>query len=98
VKIAAKTPEPTPVYDSAPPSGRTLKLYLPRTDNYDADVRRMQALESVLRSSTGNDQVTLYLPNGVGIVVLQSQHTVNVSQGLISDLHAVLGQERVILD
>jgi DNA polymerase-3 subunit alpha len=98
VKIAAKTREPTPVYDSAPPSGRTLKLYLPRTDDYDADVRRMQALESVLRSSTGSDQVTLYLPNGVGMVVLQSQHTVNVSQGLISDLHAVLGQERVILD
>jgi DNA polymerase-3 subunit alpha len=101
VKLAPKAPEPSaaPAYDSAPPpSGRTLKLYLPRTDNYDADVRRMQELESVLRTSNGSDQVTLYLPNGVGIVVLQSQHTVSVSQHLMSELHAVLGQERVVLD
>lgn len=77
---------------------RTLRLYLPRTDDYDADVQRMQEVYGVLRNSNGADQVTLYLPNGVGIVVLQSQHTVSASAGLLDSLRSVLGVERVVME
>lgn len=82
----------------APAPGRTLRLYLPRTDDYEADVRRMQDVYSVLRESNGNDQVTLYLPNGVGIVVLQSQHTISLTPGLLDGLRNVLGPERVVAE
>ncbi|NTV64915.1 MAG: hypothetical protein HGA65_15505 [Oscillochloris sp.] len=55
----------------------------------------MQDVHKVLLSSQGEDRVTLYVPNGVGIVVLQSQHTVDCSNGMIADLREVLGSERV---
>ncbi len=87
--------EPTP---PAPTPGRTLRLYLPRTGDDEADVRRMQDVYSVLRDSNGPDRVTLYLPNGVGIVVLQSQHTVSVSPALLESLKGVLGPERVVAE
>jgi DNA polymerase-3 subunit alpha len=79
-------------------SGRILRLYLPRTDNAEADVRRMQDVYHVLRDSSGPDRVTLYLPNGVGTVVLQSQHTVSLSSSLLSGLESLLGHERVVTE
>ena len=79
-------------------SGRILRLYLPRTDNAEADVRRMQDVYHVLRDSSGPDRVTLYLPNGVGTVVLQSQHTVSLSSSLLSGLESLLGHERVVAE
>jgi DNA polymerase-3 subunit alpha len=81
-----------------PAPGRKLRLYLPRTGDDEADVRRMQDVYSVLRSSSGADEVTLYLPNGVGIVVLQSQHTVTLSPVLLDGLRQVLGPERVVAE
>lgn len=80
-----------------PVAGRTLRLYLPRTGDHEGDVRRMQDVYSVLRESAGPDQVTLYLPNGVGTVVLESQHTITVSPGLLEALRQVLGPERVMV-
>jgi len=80
------------------PTGRKLRLYLPRTGNDELDVRRMQDVYSVLRASSGPDAVTLYLPNGVGIVVLQSQHTITLSPGLLESLKGVLGAERVVAE
>jgi DNA polymerase III subunit alpha len=84
--------------ESAPISGRMLRLYLPRTGDDEADVRRMQEVYSILRDSSGPDRVTLYLPNGVGIVVLQSQHTVNLSAGLLTGLERLLGTGRVVAE
>ncbi|NCC33811.1 MAG: DNA polymerase III subunit alpha, partial [Chloroflexia bacterium] len=78
--------------------GRTLRLYLPRTGNDEADIRCMQDIYSVLRESIGPDRVTLYLPNGVGTVILQSQHTIQISSGLIDSLKGVIGAERVIAE
>ncbi|HMQ31202.1 MAG TPA: DNA polymerase III subunit alpha [Chloroflexaceae bacterium] len=93
--MSSSQSEPAP---PAPTPGRSLRLYLPRTGDDEADVRRMQDVYSVLRDSSGPDQVTLYLPNGVGIVVLQSQHTVSVSSGLLESLKGVLGEERVVAE
>lgn len=76
---------------------RNLRLYLPRTDDYDADVRRMQAVDYLLRSTEGNDEVTLYLPNGIGIVVLRPNHTVQLNDMLIANLKDVLGEEAVLI-
>ena len=85
-------------YSSSPPpaaSGRTLRIHLPRTEDYDADVRRMQDVDSLLRNSSGNDRVTLYLPNGVGIIVLRPHHTVAASPDLIHHLSELVGSESV---
>ena len=82
----------------SPAAGRMLRLYLPRTGDHEGDVRRMQDVYSVLRDSSGPDQVTLYLPNGVGTVVLESQHTIAVSPALLEALRQVLGPERVVVE
>lgn len=87
-----------PMSEPPAPSGRKLRLYLARTGDDEADVRRMQDIYSLLRDSRGPDEVTLYLPNGVGVVVLQSQHTVSVSAGLLDSLRGVLGPERVVAE
>ncbi|PDW04280.1 DNA polymerase III subunit alpha [Candidatus Viridilinea mediisalina] len=84
--------------EPAPFSGRVLRLYLPRTEDYEADIQRMQEVYNILRSSDGPDRVTLYLPNGVGTVVLQSQYTVSVSAGLLAGLEQLLGTGRVIAE
>ncbi len=87
---APAAPPPPPA-----PSGRQLRLWLPRTDHYDTDVRVMQQVDQLLRASEGPDRVTLYLCNGIGTVVLQPQHTVTLSSGLIEELRGVLGATAV---
>jgi DNA polymerase-3 subunit alpha len=100
-KPAAKG-APTPASAEAPSApvfnGRTLKLRLPRSEDHEGDVRRMQDVHSILLASSGGDQVTLYVPNGVGIVVLRSQHTVSCTSGLLDGLREVLGPERVAVE
>ncbi len=86
------------VVASASALGRTLRLYLPRTGDDEADVQHMQNVYSVLRDSSGPDRVTLYLRNGVGVVVLQSQHTISMSSDLVARLQGVLGAEQVVAE
>lgn len=74
---------------------RTLQLYLPRTGDFEADVRLMQETDTVLRSSVGEDRVTLYLPNGIGTVVLRPQYTIRISEALVATLHQLMGQHSV---
>ncbi|NNJ13220.1 DNA polymerase III subunit alpha [Chloroflexales bacterium ZM16-3] len=75
-------------------SGRTLRIYFPRGD-HEGSVRYMQNVHDILATSSGADMVKLYVPNGVGIVVLQSQHTVSCTSNLLDDLRGVLGPEQV---
>ncbi len=77
-------------------SARNLRIYLPRSHDFDADIALMQHIHQILSNSHGHDQVTLYVPNGVGMVVLQSQHTITISDALIAELKQVLGPERVL--
>ncbi len=79
-------------------NGRTLKLHLPRSQDHEGDVQCMQIVHDILCTSSGGDQVTLYVPNGVGIVVLRSQHTVNCTPGLLDGLRKVLGPEQVAVE
>ncbi|MEI7770568.1 MAG: DNA polymerase III subunit alpha, partial [Chloroflexales bacterium] len=100
-KPAAKgAPTPASAEASSAPvfNGRTLKIHLPRSQDHEGDVRRMQDVHSILLESSGGDQVTLYVPNGVGIVVLRSGHTVNCTPSLIDGLREVLGPERVAME
>lgn len=78
------------------PPARNLRIYLPRSNDFDADVALMQHIHSLLSASHGHDQVTLYLPNGVGMVVLQSQQTIELSDALVNELRQILGHERVL--
>ncbi|WP_129627131.1 DNA polymerase III subunit alpha [Candidatus Oscillochloris fontis] len=76
-------------------SGRTLRIRLPRTSDHEANVNVMQEVHKLLLTSNGTDRVRLYTPNGVGIVVLESAHTVDCTPNLIADLRKVLGNEGV---
>jgi DNA polymerase-3 subunit alpha len=89
----AAASEPAPVA----PVGRDLHVHLPRSDDFDADIRRMQAIHGLVSESHGDDRLTLFLPNGVGIVVLQSQHTIDASTSLIGALSDMLGADRVLV-
>lgn len=75
-------------------SGRMLHIRLPRTGDLNADTRRMQYLDDLLRSYEGNDQITLYLPNKLGTVLLRPHYTVQASPALLSALAEVLGEGR----
>ncbi len=74
---------------------RDLRLYLPRTSSLVADTRRMQDAHELLIAHQGNDQVTLYMPNGAGTVVLRPHYTVRVSNELVTALMGVLGEDGV---
>ncbi|MCS6889856.1 MAG: hypothetical protein NZQ09_16760, partial [Chloroflexus sp.] len=89
----SKTTEPARA--DGPPA-RNLRIYLPRSNDFDADVALMQRIHNLLSASHGNDHVILYLPNGVGMVVLQSQHTIELSDTLVDQLRQILGHERVL--
>ena len=80
-----------------PQAGQQLRLYLPRTGDYDADVQRMHKIDRLLRQSAGDDSVFLHMPAGPNVVVLQPRHKVRCSAELIGALRGELGAESVVL-
>ncbi|HEU5103820.1 MAG TPA: OB-fold nucleic acid binding domain-containing protein, partial [Roseiflexaceae bacterium] len=86
----APPPEPT--------SSHALRLFLPRTDDFDADVRLMQTIDRVLRQSSGEDAVYIHMPNAVGTVLLKPRHKVRCDELLIGALRDVLGNESVVME
>ena len=89
-------------YTVAPPpepeSSQALRLFLPRTDDFDADVRLMQTVDRVLRQSSGEDAVFIHMPNAVGMVLLKPRHKVRCDDMLLGALRDVLGSESVVMD
>jgi DNA polymerase-3 subunit alpha len=89
-------------YTVAPPpepeSNQALRLFLPRTDDFDADVRLMQTVDRVLRQSSGDDAVFIHMPNAVGTVLLKPRHKVRCDDMLIDALRDVLGSESVVME
>lgn len=87
-------------HDNSVPTatGRVLQLHLPRTDDYDQDVRLMQELHDRLCTRQGNDQLAIYVPNGVGTVVLRSQNGVAICGDLLADLRELLGAGGVTVE
>lgn len=51
-------------------SPRHLRIYLERAGDYDEEVRRMREVLDVLRSASGRDRFTFFVPNPQGIVQL----------------------------
>jgi DNA polymerase-3 subunit alpha len=78
--------------------GRHLRLFLPRSEDFDADVQRMQELDQLLRSTEGDDQVTIYLPEAGGMVLLRPKHMVHAEPALLGGLRELLGEQGVILE
>jgi DNA polymerase-3 subunit alpha len=76
-------------------SAVTLHIYLPRSEDFDADVRQMQEIDVLLRGSAGSDQVALYIPNGIGVVRLRPHWGVSCSPALVDELRGLIGAERV---
>jgi hypothetical protein len=76
-------------------SNRTLHVHLPRTDDLMNDTRTMQDVHELLRANEGNDDIRLYMLNGVGRVVLQPYYRVQVTPGLLDMLHDMLGEASV---
>jgi DNA polymerase III subunit alpha len=89
-------------YTVAPPpepeSSQALRLFLPRTDDFDADVRLMQTVDRVLRQSSGEDAVFIHMPNAVGTVLLKPRHKVHCDDMLLGALRDVLGSESVVME
>ncbi len=89
-------------YTVAPPpepeSNQALRLFLPRTDDFDADVRLMQTVDRVLRQSSGEDAVFIHMPNAVGTVLLKPRHKVRCDDLLLGALRDVLGSESVVIE
>jgi DNA polymerase-3 subunit alpha len=89
-------------YSIAPPpvpeSNQALRLFLPRTDDFDADVRLMQTVDRVLRQSVGDDAVFIHMPNAVGTVLLKPRHKVRCDDLLLGALRDVLGTESVVME
>jgi DNA polymerase-3 subunit alpha len=81
-----------------PESNQALRLFLPRTDDFDADVRLMQTVDRVLRQSSGEDAVFIHMPNAVGTVLLKPRHKVRCDDLLIGALRDVLGNESVVME
>jgi DNA polymerase-3 subunit alpha len=81
-----------------PTPAHSLRLYLPRSHDFDADVRLMQAVDRVLRQSIGEDQVIIHMPNAIGTVLLQPRHKVRCTDSLVSALRDVLGQDGVVVE
>jgi DNA polymerase-3 subunit alpha len=86
----AATPEPV--------ASHSLRLYLPRTDDFDADVRLMQTVDRMLRQSSGEDPVIIHMPNAIGTVLLKPRHKVSCDAALLGGLRELLGSESVIVD
>jgi len=89
-------------YTVAPPpepeSNQALRLFLPRTDDFDADVLLMQTVDRVLRRSSGEDAVFIHMPNAVGTVLLKPRHKVRCDDLLLCALRDVLGNESVVME
>lgn len=83
-------------YDQ-PESSTTLRIYLPHTADFDADIRSMQDLHEVLHAARGHDQIRLYLAHMVGLVVMRPNYTVHVTDQLITTLGEIIGTERVMV-
>lgn len=78
--------------------GRTLHLVLPRGNDLDVDVRCMQEVDQLLRSSEGSDIVTLHIPDGEGVVLLRPHHKINCTPDLLGALRGLLGEECAVVE
>jgi DNA polymerase III subunit alpha len=93
VQLASKPTEETAPAPSGPTT--TLHIHLPRSDDFDADVLRMQEIEHLLSAYEGGDQVTLYIPNGIGVVRLRPHRTVTCNPALLAGLKELVGEDAV---
>ncbi|HEY1012653.1 MAG TPA: hypothetical protein VGE07_08125, partial [Herpetosiphonaceae bacterium] len=95
-------PEAQPSEGQAPPppSGPRfhLHIYLPRTGDFDADIKRMMQINEVLCLHEGDQAVTLYLPNAVGQVMMEPNRRIAPVEPLVQRLADMLGTENVILE
>jgi len=77
---------------------QALRLYFPRTPDFDADVRLMERVDRVLRQSQGDSEVIIHMPSAAGTVLLKPRHTVNCDDTLVGALHQVLGAQSVVVE
>lgn len=84
---AASAPAPGPQY--------TLHLHLPRTEDYNADLRCMQQVAKQLQQHRGAHRVVLYLPKDDAVIVLEAAERVDPAARLVGGLRELLGEEAV---
>jgi DNA polymerase-3 subunit alpha len=79
-------------------SGRSLRLRLPHTHDFDTGVQLMQQVYELLRQSSGEDAVIIQLPKDEGVVLLKPRSGVSASVALVGQLSDLLGADRVLVD
>ena len=75
-----------------------LHVYLPRSGDFDTDIDNMREVDRILRLYEGDQNITLYLPNTVGHVLLEPSHKINPAEALVQQLQGILGSEQVVLE
>ncbi len=70
-------------------SAQSLRLYFPRTPDFDADVRLMELVDRVLRQARARSEVIIHMPSATGTVLLKPRHKVNCDTTLVG-AHQVL--------
>ncbi|GIV97874.1 MAG: DNA-directed DNA polymerase [Herpetosiphonaceae bacterium] len=85
---------------AATPAGPSyhLHIYLPRTGDFDQDVRTMQEVDRLLRAYEGDQRITIYLPNPIGQVVLEPARRINPTPDLLTGLTRLLGEDNCYLE
>jgi DNA polymerase-3 subunit alpha len=78
-------------------SAQSLRLYFPRTSDFDADVRLMEQVDRLLRQSAGESEVIIHMPSATGVVLLKPRHKVNCDTTLVGALHQVLDVQSVVV-
>jgi DNA polymerase-3 subunit alpha len=78
-------------------SAQSLRLYFPRTSDFDADVRLMEQVDRLLRQSAGESEVIIHMPSATGVVLLKPRHKVNCDTTLVGALHQVLDAQSVVV-
>ncbi|KAB8143383.1 DNA polymerase III subunit alpha [Chloroflexia bacterium SDU3-3] len=76
----------------------TLRIWLPHTRDFDADVQIMQDIDDLLRSSEGEDEVLITIQNKNARVVIKPNYTVRSTDALLAPLRTMLGSEAVIVE
>jgi DNA polymerase III subunit alpha len=76
-----------------------LRIYLPKTEDVDEDIRKMQELDKLVKRFPGENRFILYVQNCIGLVALRPYaHTVDCCEAFQSEVVNLLGAGTMRLD
>jgi DNA polymerase-3 subunit alpha len=77
---------------------QSLRLYFPRSTDFDADVELMEQIDAMLRQNQGDAEVIIHMPYTDGTVLIKPRYSVSCDSRLVGALHQMLGEQSVVVD